>query len=174
VLYNPSLKTMPQYEYLTDSEIMNLTGQIQDLTPEAQSELQIEIKRRNITSDILHSYQEESSKIKQEEMLKIRLRSYRGTGTKLYGETSRNFDALSGDETFETTLWFVIFWFPLFPIASYEIKLRYRENWWERILPNTEFTVLRKLPRNWYQIFFTWIKAIAIVFALAFIALKLP
>ena len=50
-----SLKTIPQYEYLTDDEIMNLAEQMEDLTAEAKSALQVELLRRNITPDMVRS-----------------------------------------------------------------------------------------------------------------------
>ena len=160
---------MPQYEHFTDDQITNLATQMEDLTAEAKSAIQIELVRRNITPDMVRSYQEESSKIEREEMLKIRIGTYRGIGRMLFGKTSYSFDALSGDETFETTLWFVFLYFPLVPIAGYEIRRKRQENWWEKIWTNKELTVLRKLPRNWNQILLTWTKALAIIFVLVLV-----
>jgi hypothetical protein len=158
---------MPQYEHLTDDEIVNLAGQRQFLTPEALPVLDAELRKRNITPEALQSYQEENDRTRKAEELRIaKLGLYRGTGRKLFGKAHLSYDALSGYEEYDTTLWFVLLWFPLIPIAHYTIKRRHRENWWEQIFSGSDFSVLGKLPLESGQILATWARAIAVVVGL--------
>ena len=158
---------MPQYEQLTDDEIVNLASQREFLTPEALPALDAELRRRNITPEALQSYQEDNDRIRKAEELRIaKVGLYRGTGRKLFGKAHLSYDALSGYEEYDTTLWFVLLWFPLIPMARYTIKRRHRENWWEQIFSGGDFAVLRRLPLDWGQILATWAKAIAVVVAL--------
>jgi hypothetical protein len=160
---------MPQYEHLTDDEIVNLAGQRQFLTPEALPVLDTELRKRNITPEALQSYQEENDRTRKAEELRIGSlgQSLHGVGRKLLGKAHVNDDALSGYEQYDTTLWFVLFEFPLVPIAHYTVKRKHRENWWEWLWPGDDPVVLRKLPLDWGQILATWAKAIAVVVGLA-------
>ncbi len=166
--YNSPFSPMPQYEHLTDDELVNLADQREDLTEEARSQLEVELKHRNITPEVLVSL----SKIRKTEDCQIDTLglSAHGCGKKLFAKKVHNYNALSGDEDIETTLWAVVFWFPVAPLASYLIRRKRRENWWQRSWQQSEMTVLQRLPLNWGQVITTWIKGL--VFALALLLLK--
>ncbi|PYX37158.1 MAG: hypothetical protein DMG75_07980, partial [Acidobacteria bacterium] len=70
---------------------------------------------------------------------------------------------------FDTTLWFLLLLFPLFPLGAYRLHRQRRENWWQRIMAAPDFVVVDKLSRNWEQILGTWIKAAAVLFLLRLI-----
>lgn len=99
-----------------------------------------------------------------------------GTGTRHYGKENYVEFPDTDDEEFDTTLWFVIFWMPIFPIKSYRIRqksasYRYRlfpeKNGWGENVLTTHFHIISEYKRNWKQIFKTYILAI-LIFALSF------
>jgi hypothetical protein len=66
-------------------------------------------------------------------------------------------------EHYNTTLWFVILWVPIFPIATYTVR-RELEPWWGGVSASDE--IAQRHPRNWEQILLTWVKASLTLFAL--------
>ena len=80
-----------------------------------------------------------------------------GLGKKFLGKTNRHRDASGLIEHCDSTLWFVVLWFPAFPIATYTVR-RHLERWWGGISASHE-TPVERHPCNWEQILLTWIKA---------------
>jgi len=73
-------------------------------------------------------------------------------------------------EEYDATLWFVLFWFPVVPIASYRIRRRVR-NWWQGF-ETGDVTAVERYPRDWNQISATWIKTALIIVAV-YVSLQL-
>lgn len=161
---------MPDYERLTDDEVLALANERQDLTVDAQAALDVELRRRSISPNDIQDYQAETVQLNETEVRNIGVpTTFKGTGRKFLGKTNYQYDALSDSEEFDTTLWFVLLLFPLFPLGAYRLHRQRRENWWQRIMAATDFVVVDKLSRNWEQILGTWIKAAAVLFLLRLI-----
>lgn len=95
-----------------------------------------------------------------------------GIGTKHYGKENYVEFSDADDEEFDTTLWFVLFWIPIFPIKSYRIRqksasYRYklfpeRDELGQSVL-TTHFYIISEYKRNWKQIFKTYVSAFLIL-----------
>jgi hypothetical protein len=83
--------------------------------------------------------------------------TFNAIGTTFYGKS--RFEA---DESFVTTKWFVIGFFPIFPLGS--ARVRYLEtSGIPFIARTTSFDVVEELPTDWVQVIFTYVYAIFIV-----------
>ncbi len=87
-----------------------------------------------------------------------------GLGKKFLGKTKRHRDPSGLFEHYDTTLWFIVLWFPVFPIASYTVR-RELERWLGMVVPSDAVAIERH-PRNWEQILLTWVKAASLLLAL--------
>lgn len=94
-----------------------------------------------------------------------------GLGTKFLGKTNRRRDTSGSFEQYDSTLWFVVLWFPIFPIATFTVK-RDLERWMGFTASSDEVAIERQ-PRNWEQILLTWVKAALFVLAICFLFLSL-
>jgi len=94
-----------------------------------------------------------------------------GLGTKFLGKTNRSRDTSGSFEQYDSTLWFVVLWFPIFPIATFTVK-RDLERWMGFTASSDEVAIERQ-PRNWEQILLTWVKAALFVLAICFLFLSL-
>ena len=70
-------------------------------------------------------------------------------------------------EQYDSTLWFVVLWFPVFPIGTFTVR-RFLEPQVGIAWPGRKIAIERH-PRNWEQILLTWIKATSLLFALTVI-----
>jgi len=96
-------------------------------------------------------------------------------GKKFLGKTKRHRDPSGLFEHYDTTLWFIVLWFPVFPIASYTVR-RELERWLGMVVPSDAVAIERH-PRNWEQILLTWVKAASLLLALRstfLLLLRLP
>jgi hypothetical protein len=152
---------------LTQDELPHLADERNELTDEARLTLEGKLTRRGIGLEQIQNYRAETIAIRQAKELEVRPRLHRGIGTKFYGKSNYSHDVRCRIEEFDTTLWFVVIFFPLIPIASYRIRRSFRSRW--NILASDSFHVLRRLPRNWEQILATWIKAMAVLLFLRFL-----
>lgn len=163
---------MPEYQHLTNEELLHLAEQRRELTEEAVLSLDAELSKRKISAADIQSYRAEFAAAKEADSLQIGtlgvVHTF-GAGRKLFGKSNRIVDSLTGFETYDTTLWFLLFWFPIFPVATYTIR-REIQPWWNIFSPD-EFTVLQRHPRNWEQILLTWIKAVGVLIVLRLIML---
>ena len=158
---------MPEYQHLTDDEILHLAENRDQLTEDARLVLDGELHRRKLSSSDIDSYRTERVAAEEAEKLKRLTRFYIhrvGLGKKFLGKTNRRRDPSGDFEHYDTTLWFVALWFPIFPIATYTIR-RDLERWWGGVSASDEIP-LERHPRNWEQILLTWIKTVLLLFAL--------
>jgi hypothetical protein len=80
---------------------------------------------------------------------------------------NRSHDARFRIEEYDTTLWFFVFWFPIFPMGSHRIRRLFHRPW--HLSTSDEFHVLEKFPkRDWEQILLTRMKAMLVLLVLRF------
>ena len=157
---------MPEYQHLTDDEILHLAEEREQLTQEAQLALDGELNRRRISPSDIDSYTLERVELESAEKLKRSVSPYIahvGLGKKFYGKTNRRRDPSGLFELYDSTLWFVALWFPVFPIATYTVRRNF-EKWLGFEFASVPIAVKRHL-RNWEQIFLTRIKAMLTLWA---------
>lgn len=158
---------MPEYQDLTDDEILHLAEEREQLTEDARQLLDYELERRKLSSSEINSYVVERLAFEHSEKMKRAVPSYIGDvgrGKKFLGKTNRHRDPSGDFEQYDTTLWFVALWFPVFPIATYTVR-RVLERWWGGVSASKERPRERH-PRNWEQIVLTWTKAMVVLWAI--------
>lgn len=156
---------MIQYQQLTEGELLQLTGERLQLTDEARLALDTEISRRKISSLEIESFKVKKAaleKAEKQRLWRIHYIPNFGFGTKFLGKSNRRRDPGGLFEEYDATLWFVVLWVPLFPIATYTGR-RDLERWLGMTVAGEE-TPLQRHPRNWEQILLTWVKTAAILF----------
>jgi len=78
-----------------------------------------------------------------------------------FGKGNRRRDPSGLFEQYDATLWFVVFWFPVFPIATYTVRRDFSRRLGISWAGNE--VASERHPRNWEQILLTWVKAGAFV-----------
>jgi hypothetical protein len=147
-----------QYHSKTDEELLRLALDPEQLTPEGNTVLNAELAQRGINNA------ERRSAFRVEEEQRIEELSRNpgklfviypyGIGRKRFGKAERIYNPETGMERFKTTVFIVLFWFPLIPRATFLVE---RER---GFLPN-EMTVLEKLALDWEQVLKVWVVASA-------------
>ena len=163
-----------EYQHLTEDELLHVAEDREQLTDDARLALDAELSRRRLAPSDIDAYRTEREAADKAEKLKRVVRFYIhrvGLGKKFLGETKRHRDPSGLFEHYDTTLWFVILWFPIFPIATYTVR-RDLERWWGGVSASDEIA-LEYHPRNWEQILLTWVKAASVLLALRLIFLLL-
>jgi hypothetical protein len=158
---------MAEYQHLTADELLHLAEEREQLTDEARLALDGELSRRRLSSSDISSYRIQREAVEKAEKLKRATPSYIhsvGLGKKFLGKANRHQDPEKLFEQYDTTLWFVVLWFPVFPIATYTVR-RDLERWLGMLVASDPVAIERH-PRNWEQIPLTWVKAAAVLLAL--------
>jgi hypothetical protein len=161
------LATMLRYQYLTEDEFLHIVEESAQLTDEARLELESELRRRNLSTSEVDAYKRQCAENNAADKLRRARRQVipnLGLGKKFLGKTNCRRDPGNLFETFESTLWFVVLWFPVYPIATYTVR-RDLERWLGMVVSSNEIALDRH-PRNWEMILFTWVKASALVLVL--------
>ncbi len=163
---------MPEYQLLTDDELLHLGEEGDQLTEEARLDLEAELSRRKLSSRDVDTYRLEREVAEKSDELNRatpRFVHHGGVGQMFLGKTNRRRDPSGLFEQYDATLWFVVFWLPVFPIATYTVR-RTLERWLSLAWAGGEIAVERR-PRNWEQILLTWVKATAVVLVLRLVFL---
>jgi hypothetical protein len=152
-----------EYQTKTDEELLRLALDAVDLTPEANLVLSSELSRRGInTAERLASFRVEE-KYRKEEVSKhtgsLFIIHPFGVGHLRFGKADRVYNPATGLERFKTTLFVMLFWFPLVPTGTFFVEKK-------RSLFSNKLTILRKLPLDWRQVRRVWGVAIAIVLSI--------
>jgi|SRR5579871_228998 len=156
---------MEQYQDLTEDELLNLASEKEQLTDEARLALESELARRHLSEPEVNAYKRQCADDDEAEKLRrARRQTVRGLGRKFMGKTNRRRDPSGLFELSESTLWLVVFWFPVYPIATYTVR-RDLERWLGMTFPYDEIA-LERHPRDWEMILLTWVKASALVLGL--------
>jgi hypothetical protein len=156
-----------EYSHLTADELLHLAEAREQLTDEARLALDSELSRRSLSPSDIDCYRVERETADKADKLKRATPSYIhnvGLGKIFLGKTKRHRDSEKLVEQYDTTLWFVVFWFPLFPIATFTVR-RDLERWLGFTVAS-DAVVIERHPRNWEQILLTWVKASALLLAL--------
>jgi hypothetical protein len=157
----------PAYQQLTDDELLHLAEAKDQLTDDARISLAAELSQRRLSAADIDSYRIQREAADRADKLKRSVRSYIpnvGLGKKSLGKTNRHRDPKGLSEHYDTTLWFVVLWLPVFPIASYTVR-RELERWLGMVVPLDPVAIERH-SRNWEQILLTWVKAAFLLLAL--------
>lgn len=159
---------MPEYQHLTQDELLRLAEDRAQLTDDARLALDAELSRRRISSSDVDSYRIEYTAADRAEKLRVANRltyiAHAGFGKKFLGKTNRNRDPEELFEQYDTTLWFVVLWFPVFPIATYTVRTDLER--WLGMLVASDPIAIERHPRNWEQILLTWVKAASVLLVL--------
>jgi hypothetical protein len=158
---------MLQYEHLTEDELLHVADEREQLTDEARLALDSELRRRSLSTSEIDTYKQKCANDNKADELRRAKRQVVhnvGLGKKFFGKTNCRRDPSGLFELCESTLWFVVLWFPVYPIATYTVR-RDLERWMGKPFASTEIALGRH-PRNWEMILFTWVKASAFVLAL--------
>ncbi|HSY92898.1 MAG TPA: hypothetical protein VK812_16105 [Candidatus Binatus sp.] len=158
---------MPAYERLTHDELLHLAEEKEQLTEEARVALEVEIKRRRLSPSDLEAYKLQCLAADEADKLKRAtpdLILSGGFGKKFLGKANRHRDPTGSFEQYDTTLWFVVLWFPVFPIATFTVRRELER--WLGMLVASDAVALDRHPRNWEQILLTWVKGASVVVAL--------
>jgi hypothetical protein len=165
---------MLEYQRLSQDELLHLAEEKDQLTDEARLALDAELHRRKVTSSDVDFHRIEFDAADKADKLKRAtpdLILYGGLGKRFLGKANRHRDPGRMFEQYETTLWFVVLWFPVFPIATFTVRRELER--WLGMLVASDAVALDRHPRNWEQILLTWVKAASVLLAvrLAFIML---
>jgi hypothetical protein len=158
---------MAEYQHLTADELLHLAEDREQLTDEARLALDSELSRRKFSPTDIDSYRLRREAGDESDKLKRATPSYIhnvGLGKRFFGKTKRHRDTEKLVEQYDTTLWFVVLWFPVFPIATFTVR-RDLERWLGVTVASDAVAIARH-PRNWEQILLTWVKASAFLLAL--------
>jgi hypothetical protein len=157
---------VPEYQQLTEDKLLNIAEDRQNLTDEARLALDAELNRRRLSSSNIDSYRLQRETADQADELKRAAPKFifhYGLGQK-FRKSNRQRDPSGSFEKYDSTLWFVILWFPIFPMGTYTVRRSLTK--WLGIVFASDQVALERHPRNWEQILLTWVKAVAVLFAL--------
>jgi len=158
---------VPDYHHLTDDELLHIAEDRNNLTDEARLALDTELNSRKLTSADIDTYRvgrEEAEKADQLQRARTTYSFNRGITKEFFGKANRRRDPSGAFEEYESTLWFVVFWFPLFPIGTFTLRRDIKR--WLGIEWKGSEVALERHPRNWEQILLTWIKAVVVLWVI--------
>ena len=158
---------MLEYQHLTQDELLHLAEESDQLTDDARLALDEELNRRRLSSSDIDSYRLECEALGKADKIERATPNYIhnvGLGNKFFGKTNRHRDTERLFEQYDTTLWFVVLWFPVFPIATYSVRTDLER--WLGMLVASDPVAIERHARNWEQILLTWLKAAAVLLAL--------
>jgi hypothetical protein len=155
-----------EYQSKTDEELLRLELVSEQLTPEANVALANELARRRINAtDRLNAFREEEAQSQVEQDRnpgRLFLVHPWGIGRKRFGKAEYVYSSETSMERFKTTVFVMLFWFPLIPSGTYLVERR------RKFLSN-EMTFLEKLPLDWEQVLKVWVVAAGSLLALIWI-----
>jgi hypothetical protein len=123
---------MLQYQHLTEDELLHVADESEQLTDEARLALESELRRRNLSTSEVKAYNRQCADDNEADKLRRARRQVipnLGLGEKFLGKTNCRRDPSDLFELYESTLWFVVLWFPVYPFATYTVR-RDLERWW--------------------------------------------
>jgi len=149
------------YRDKTETELLQLALNPEQLTPEANGALKSELARRRIDSAALDAARREEQERKAENDRSIgwlgSLYIF-GAGRMRFGKCERLYNSETDLERFKTTVFLVLFYIPFIPTGTYLVERK-------RGYPG-HLTVLEKLRLDWEQILRVWVVAAAGLLAL--------
>ncbi|HLV86508.1 MAG TPA: hypothetical protein VKV39_05985 [Candidatus Sulfotelmatobacter sp.] len=147
----------------TNEELLRIALHIGQLSPETTSILRAELARRRLDDpERVNSTRLEDARRRAEEANDpgtLFFFSRLGFGRIRFGKAEYTYDAETHLEKFKTTLFWVLFWFPLIPSGTCRVERR--RKFFSRKIRSWE-----KLPLDWKQVLRVWMAATAIIFGL--------
>jgi len=169
---------MPEYQSLTDDEVLQIATEREQLTDDARSMLDSELALRKLSIKDVQSQKiayERAEKLERarlgHKILSQRTFSRRGFGINFFGKTNVRRDPAGHFEEYDATQWVVILWIPVFPVATCTVH-RTRSRWLGLTFKSAPQIIARH-ARNWEQILLTWVKTAAILLGLRLVLLFL-
>ncbi len=160
-----------EYPGKTDDELLRLALDPEQLTPEANSLLNEELSRRRINRkerlDAVRVEEDQRKEDQRQETGKLFVIHPYGIGRKRFGKADRVYNPATGMERFKTTVFVVLFWFPLIPTGTFLIER-------ERAFLANQMTILERLPLDWKQVLKVWVVASGTLLALIWTLKLLP
>jgi hypothetical protein len=151
-----------EYRDKTDKEILRLALIPEQLTPEANAALVSELRRRRIDSaaqlDAARREEQERKAENDASLGTLGLIHPLCAGRMRFGKAGRTYDSETGMERFKTTVFIVLFCFPLIPTGTYLVER-------QRGVPDA-VRGLEKLRLDWEQVLRVWVVAAGSVLAL--------
>lgn len=155
---------MFEYGTLTEDELLQIAGEREQLTDEARMALEAELRRRNLTAQKIQTYAAESAAADEADKLRraaAKTVAHGSFGKRFFGRANRRRDPSGSFELSESTLWFVVLWIPVYPIATFTVR-RDLERWLGMVFVSGPLAVEHH-SRNWEQILLTWVKTMAVL-----------
>jgi|1185.fasta_scaffold250725_2 hypothetical protein len=147
-----------EYATKTDDDLLRLQLQSKDLTPEASAALTLELSKRAMDGkDQLRAFRDRGEPRKHQAKTtspSIFIGRY-GIGHWYLGKADRTRDPATRTERFKTTVFVLLFWFPLFPTGTYLVERQGSS------FLSGQIRILQKLPLNWGQVLKVWALAAA-------------
>jgi len=148
-----------RYQQMTDDELLRLSSDAGSLVLEAEMALSAELQRRHLDSQETRAqFQEEEKRHIAEVTFDVSSGSSIGLHyfkKRPYGKANRQ--RRGTEEEYDTTLFGVVFHFPLLPLGTFRVV---------RDLNSRQLRALEKKPLRWSQVWFTWFKAILVTVAI--------
>lgn len=160
-----------RYQNKTNEELLQLARALEQLAPEASIALANELRRRGIDgADRLKAFSEEEDRYKREKENNpgaFFFFYHLGIGRKRFGKAERSYNSETGIERFKTTVFVILFWFPLIPTGSYVVERK-------RGFFSNQIKILERLPLAWEQVLQVWVVASAGLLVLILTLKHLP
>lgn len=148
-----------EYAHKTDDELLRLALELDSLTPEARLALAFELRQRCLDSpsrlEQFRGQERQQLHLEETRIGNLTLFVPHGIGKRTYGRVNR--EMRGTDEEFDTTVFFVLFYFPLIPLGTYRVLRKQLAK---------SFYVLDRKPLNWLQVLSVWLKSIGFVAAI--------
>ncbi len=164
------LGRVPEYQNLTDDEVLQIATEREQLTDDARTVLDSELSRRKLSIKAVQSHKvayERAQKLEQAKrdgsINRFSL-DRSGIGIKFLGKWNLRRDPSGKFEEYDATRWFVVFWLPLFPIATCTVHRTLSQ--WIGLTFKSDPQVVARQARNWEQIMLTWVKTAAVLLSL--------
>jgi hypothetical protein len=143
-----------QYDGMSDEELLRLSLNPEQLTPDASTVLKDVLTRRRLNSvERLQAFCHQEDERKEEqrkETGKLFLLHPWGIGRARFGKAESTYDSQTQVERFKTTVFVLILWLPLIPTGTFLVERK------RSFLPN-DMTVLERLPLDWEQVMRVWV-----------------
>jgi hypothetical protein len=150
-----------EYRDKTDKELLRLALVREQLTAEAKDVLSSELARRRINSgahlDVARNEEQERKAENDSSLGTLGFVPLFGAGRMRFGKADRVSDPETGLERFKTTVFVVLFFFPLIPTGTYLVER-------DRSLPY-KVNGLERLPLDWVQVLKVWVVAAGSILA---------
>lgn len=120
---------MPEYQNLTDDDVLQLAVERAELTDDARLALNSELSRRSLSIKDIQSHKIACERAQKLDQARTQHRildrgSYdrSGIGFGFRGKRNLRRDPSGHSEEYDSTRWFNVFWIPVFPITTFTVR----------------------------------------------------